>query len=180
MDSKIFGSFSYTSFVDLYDSHLSSWYDTAHLLEVIVDKETDKIVILTHTATLSEFSRQTHDSYLVGILYDSQNTDVQVDIGVNNIEFSETHKERKKVEYLEFRCNDGYLTLETGQRNHMYVDEYFSFSSLPLNHFESLQPNVTYSLDIHEVSWNTFGAMEGYGSRNKLKKMVYPQYDKSV
>lgn len=179
MDSKIIGSFSYTSFVDLYDSHLCSWYDTCELYEILADEDGKNTKIVSYSQDINNFNRVSHESYLLGILYDSKNPNIEIQKTDTLVFFQESYKERKKINYMSLEVRDSFMALETHQKNHLFVDEYFSLSSMPLNNFDPLLPKIHYSLDIHEVSWASFGYLEGYGSRNRLKKDAFPQYDKS-
>lgn len=179
MDSKVIGSFSYTSFVDLYDSHLCSWYDSCELYEILVDENETTSKVVNYSKDINSFKRVSHDSYLLGILYDSSNNNIDIQSTNTLVYFQESFKERKKLNYMSLEVRDSFITLTTHQKDHLFVDEYFSLSSMPLNNFDPLLPKIYYSLDIHEVSWANFGNIEGYGSRNRLKKDAFPQYDKS-
>lgn len=188
MDSAVFGSFSQTSFIDLYHANRSSWHDSCVLLEIFSDKDFNRIVvgeentsqIITTANNIEDFHRKTYDSYLFGITYDSTSPHAIYALTNGIIDFTESFKERKKKHEYHINIEDGVLTFYTTDKEHLYLDQYMSLSSIPLNNFDVVVPNVEYSLDVDEVCWTSFGAMEGYGSRNKIKKLMYSQYSKDT
>lgn len=190
MDSAVFGSFSQTSFIDLYHANRSSWHDSCVLMEVFSDKDNNRIEgeegeeitsqIITTANNIEDFQRKTHDSYLFGITYDSTSPHTIYALTNDIIDFTESFKERKKKHEYYINFEDGVLTFYTTDKGHLYLDQYMSLSSIPLNNFDVVNPNVEYSLNVDEVCWTSFGAMEGYGSRNKIKKIIYSQYSKDT
>lgn len=181
MDTAVFGSFSITSFIDLYHSHKSSWHDGCILIE-LSQGEDGHNQILTYSSDIDTFKRKCNTTYLFGVLYDTNSQHefvVYVDEKNNNeIIVDESFKERKKLKNYSLNINSAIIEIVTTEREHIYVDDYLSISSTPLNNFDAIDPNVEYRLDIHEVSWKSFGVAGGYGSRNKIKKLLYPRYNK--
>lgn len=188
MDSSVFGSFSQTSFIDLYHANRSSWHDKCVLYEVYSNPEMKDTLgesfsqIITTSNNIESFNRKTHDSYLFGVTYDStsnhgiysmSNVGDDVTSVNNNIEFTETYKERKKTHTYYITIVDGSITFNTTDKNHLYIDQYLSISSMVLNNFEPVLPNIVYKLDVDEISWKSLPNVVGYGSRNKIKKLMH-------
>lgn len=178
MDVSVVGSFSITSFIDLCTTHQRSWYDSCELVEIQQNDSGNQII--NRGTDITTFKRISNTSYLFGIMYDSKSEhEIEVEIDDSGYVYVfECLKERKKQKMFEVSIDDAVLTLYTNVKDHLYVDDYLSISSTALNHFYPIEPEVDYSLDIHEVSWKSFGAAAGYGSRNKLKKLMYPRYNK--
>lgn len=194
MDSAVFGSFSQTSFIDLYHGNTRTWHDTCKLYEIYSCPKTKNELnetysqIITEVDNIESFKRKSNSSYLFGISYDStsphgiyhfKNVGDDVSDIRNNIEFTENYKERKKNHEYYVTIEDGVLVFYTSEREHLYIDQYLSISSIALNNYDPVLPDIEYSLYVDKIVWESFGNMEGYGSRNKIKKLIYSQYDKS-
>lgn len=179
MDTAVFGSFSITSFIDLYQAHRASWHDKCVLVELQTDSN-GQCEIVTQSDDIDTFKRKYNTSYLFGVLYDSTTShEIYVHVeSCGEVVVQEEYKEKKKQKWFYTSIENGVLDISTSVKDHIHIDDYLSISSIPLNNFDPIEPDVEYSLDIDAVSWKSFGVAGGYGSRNKLKKLKYPRYNK--
>lgn len=175
MHISIFGSFSTTEFRELYSVHNNEKYNNRRFFEI----SDGSVVEINVTETKEDFKRLTEESYILGVMWDGENGIETVVHYGENIFIYEYQKTGKVKDHVEVTLNGSILSLFNSLEGRLHVDDYLSISSISINGYEPLPKNTEISVDIGETIWLKFGKFGGYGSQNKLKKIFYPQYDKS-
>ena len=141
-------------------------------INVLVELQTDskgQCEIVTQSDDIDTFKRKYNTSYLFGVLYDTTTShEIYVHVeSFGEVVVQEEYKEKKKQKWFYFYWKWCSWHFNLGEESYSYW-WLFDISSIPLNNFDPIEPDVEYSLDIDAVSWNHLGLLV-YGSRNKLK-----------
>ena len=101
MDTAVFGSFSITSFIDLYQAHRASWHDKCVLVELQTDSK-GQCEIVTQSDDIDTFKRKYNTSYLFGVLYDTTTShEIYVHVeSFGEVVVQEEYKEKKKTKMV--------------------------------------------------------------------------------
>ena len=151
MEGAVFGSYSLTEFIDLYELNIRNNHHYAVFFEVdadgIIKIKNDKIDNVRKTQT---------GSYLIGILCPTLDDLVIESTGMTYFESVHQHDVeyliRTRKEFFFFAYEESKITFTTTKNISIYMSDYGSFSTVEPNGYMVIRPNLTHTIPIFKNS----------------------------
>lgn len=147
MEGAVFGSYSITEFIDLYELNIRNNHHYAVFFEVdadgIIKMKNDKIDNVRKTVS---------NSYLIGVLSPTIDDLTIEKTGMtyfeSKYEMNVEYLIKTKKEFFFFAYEDSKITFTTTKNISIFMNDYGSFSTTAPNGYMVIKPNLTHTIPI--------------------------------
>lgn len=147
MEGAVFGSYSLTEFIDLYELNIRNNHHYAVFFEV-----DDKGIVKIRNDKVDNLKKTDVSNYLIGVLSPSLDHLTIETTGLSyfesQYEFDIEYLMRTKKEFFFIAYEESKITFTTTKNVSIYMSEYGSFSTTEANGFMVIRPNLTHTVPI--------------------------------
>lgn len=147
MEGAVFGSYSLTEFIDLYELNIRNNHHYAVFFEV-----DDRGIIKIKNDKIDNVKKSQHGSYLIGILLPTLD---DLSIESTGMSYFESQHDsdiayliKTKKEFFFFAYEESKITFTTTKNISIYMNDYGSFSTVEPNGYMVIKPNLTHTIPI--------------------------------